>query len=232
MSSSNNNATVVVVHGAWADGSSWSRVISPLLASGIRVIAAPIPLTSLSEDIRALDRTLERTQGPIVLAAHAYAGAVIGGSANERVKGLVFIAALAPDEGETVADVFYREPPHPQAPQLAPDAHGLIWMPDAGFSSAFAPDGTAEQASLFAAVQRPISVACIQEKAPKPSWRSKRSWFLIAEEDRMINHKTQHFMAARMRAQIRSHKVDHTPLATAPEKVIDIIREAVATVAR
>jgi pimeloyl-ACP methyl ester carboxylesterase len=232
MSSSSTNATVVVVHGAWADGSSWSRIISPLLASDIEVIAAPIPLTSLSDDIKALDRALERTQGPIVLAAHAYAGAVIAGSANERVKGLVFVAALAPDEGETVADVFYREPPHPQAPQLAPDANGLIWMPDEGFSSAFAPNGTAEQTSLFAAVQRPISVACIQEKAPKPAWKSKPSWFLIAEDDRMINQKTQHFMAARMGARIRSHKVDHTPLATAPGKVLDIIREAVAAAAR
>jgi pimeloyl-ACP methyl ester carboxylesterase len=229
MSGSNKNATVVVVHGAWADGSSWSRVIWPLLASGIKVIAAPIPLTSLSDDIKALDRTLERTQGPVVLAAHAYAGAVIAGNANERVKGLVFVAALTPDEGETVADVFYREPPHPQAPQLAPDTHGLIWMPDEGFRSAFAQNSTPEEASLFAAVQRPISVACIQEKAPKPAWKSKPSWFLIAEDDRMINQKTQHFMAARMGAQIRSHKVDHTPLATAPGKVIDIIREAIAT---
>jgi pimeloyl-ACP methyl ester carboxylesterase len=228
MSSSNRDVTVVVVHGAWADGSSWSRVISELLADGIKVIAAPIPLTSLSDDIKALDRALERTQGPIVLAAHAYAGAVIAGSANERVKGLVFVAALAPDQGETVADVFYREPPHPQAPQLGPDAHGLIWMPDEGFSSAFAQQSTPEQAALFAAVQRPIAVACIQEKAPKPAWKSKPSWFLIAEEDRMINPKTQHFMAARMGAQIRSHKVDHAPLATAPGTVIDIIREAVA----
>jgi pimeloyl-ACP methyl ester carboxylesterase len=231
MSGSNNDVTVVVVHGAWADGSSWSRVLWPLQASGIKIIAAPIPLTSLSDDIKALDRALERTHGPVVLAAHAYAGAVIAGTANERVKGLVFVAALAPDEGETVADVFYREPPHPQAPQLAPDSHDLIWMPDEGFASAFAHNSTPEEASLFAAVQRPISVACIQEKAPKPAWKSKRSWFLIAEEDRMISQKTQHFMAARMRAQIHSHKVDHTPLATAPETVIDIIREAVATVA-
>jgi pimeloyl-ACP methyl ester carboxylesterase len=229
MSGSHNNVTVVGVHGAWADGSSWSQVIRPLLASGIQVIAAPIPLTSLFDDIRALDHALERTHGPLVLAAHAYAGAVIAGSANERVKGLVFVAALAPDEGETVADVFYREPPHPQAPQLAPDAHGLIWMPNEGFASAFAQNSTPEEASLFAAVQRPISVACIQEKAPKPAWKSKRSWFLIAEEDRMISQKTQRFMAARMSAQIRCHNVDHTPLATAPGKVIDIIREAVAT---
>jgi len=126
---SNKRASVVLVHGAWADGSSWYDAMAPLQAKGLTVSAAPIPLTSLSDDVAALDRALERTAGPIVLAAHAYAGAVIAASSNERVQSLVFIAALAPDEDETVADVFYREKSHPQAPQLAPDAHGLIWMP-------------------------------------------------------------------------------------------------------
>src|SRR5215472_12291722 len=111
---------VVLVHGAWANGSSWNDVI------------APLPLTSLSDDVAALDRALERTDGPVVLVAHAYAGAVIAATTNARVRSLVFIAALAPEEGETVAELFYREKPHPQAPQLAPDAHGLIWMPREG----------------------------------------------------------------------------------------------------
>jgi len=119
--------SVVLVHGAWADGSSWNDVIAPLLSDGLHVLAAPLPLTSLSDDVAALDRALERTDGPVVLVAHAYAGAVIGATTNERVRSLVFIAALAPDESETVAEMFYREKPHPQAPQLAPDAHGLIW---------------------------------------------------------------------------------------------------------
>src|SRR5580704_15513901 len=133
MSGSAGDTSVVLVHGAWADGSSWAEVIRPLRAKGLRVIAAPLPLTSLSDDVKALDRVLERTQGPVVLAAHAYAGAVISATTNERVRALVFIAALAPDEGETVAEVFYREKPHPQAPQLAPDAHGFIWMPAGAF---------------------------------------------------------------------------------------------------
>src|SRR5262245_64383357 len=102
MSTSNEEVTVVAVHGAWADGSSWRRVIGPLQAEGIGVIAAPIPLTSLSDDVEALDRAIERTQGPIVLAAHAYAGAVIAACNSDRVHGLVFVAALAPDEGESV----------------------------------------------------------------------------------------------------------------------------------
>jgi pimeloyl-ACP methyl ester carboxylesterase len=224
--------TIVMVHGAWADGSSWQKVIHLLQADGLRTVAAPIPLTSLSEDIRALDRTLERIDGPVVVAAHAYAGAVIAATTNDRVKGLVFVAALAPDEGETVADVFYREPPHPQAPQLAPDAHGFIWMPDSGFSSAFAQNAPREDNALFAAVQRPIHVACIQEKAPKPLWKSRPSWYLLAKQDRMINPKTQEFMASRMNADIRRMDVDHTPIATAPQEVFDFLRTALKTASR
>jgi pimeloyl-ACP methyl ester carboxylesterase len=230
MSQSSNGVSVVLVHGAWADGSSWNSVIQPLQARGIRVIAAPIPLTSLKADVQALERVLERTTGPVVLGAHAYAGAVISASTNDRVRGLVFIAALIPAEAETVAEVFYREQPHPQAPQLAPDAHGVIWMPDEGFSSAFAQHASREQTALFAATQRPISVACIQEKAPRPAWKKLPSWYLLAEEDRMINPKTQRFMAERAGARIRSEKVDHTPLATAPNVVIEVILDAVANV--
>ncbi len=121
--------TVVLVHGAWADGSSWARVITGLQQAGINVTAAPIPLTTLDDDVNAVIRTIDRTEGPVVLAGHAYAGGVIGAVAHPRVRALVYVAALAPDEGETVADVFYRDPPHPQAPELKPDDNGLIWLP-------------------------------------------------------------------------------------------------------
>jgi pimeloyl-ACP methyl ester carboxylesterase len=231
MAGSEESISVVLVHGAWADGSSWNAVIGPLLSKGLNVIAAPIPLTSLSDDVAALDRALERTQGPVVLVAHAYAGAVIAASTYARIQSLVFIAALAPDEGETVAEMFYREKPHPQAPQLAPDTHGLIWMPREGFATAFSQHASPEQAALFAATQRPIAVACIQEKAPRPAWKVKPSWYLVAEEDRMINPATQLFMAGRMGARIRSERVDHTPLVTAPERVIEVILDAVASLA-
>jgi pimeloyl-ACP methyl ester carboxylesterase len=226
MSSFVKNAAVVLVHGAWADGSSWNQVVLPLLNEGLKVICAPIPLTSLSDDIAALNRVLARTAGPVLLAGHAYAGAVIAGAKHERVRSLVYAAALAPDEGETVAQVFYREPPHPQAPHLQPDENGLIWMPDEGFQNAFAQNASRETKALSSAVQRPISVRCIQEPAPKPAWRSKPSWFLIATEDRMISPRTQQFMAERMGAKVRVRSVDHTPLLTAPDAVVDIIREA------
>ena len=222
----NGNITVVAVHGAWADGSSWKDVILGVEREGLRIVAAPIPLTSLGDDIDALKRALARAQGPVILAGHAYAGAVVAAVNDERVKALVYIAGLAPDEGETVAQVFYRDEKHSQSPQLAPDADGFIWMPDEGFRNAFSQHASPEQIALSTAVQRPIAVKCIQEPVPKPAWRSKPSWFLIAEEDRMINPKTQRFMAERMGARARSLAVDHTPLLSAPERVVDIIMEA------
>jgi pimeloyl-ACP methyl ester carboxylesterase len=217
--------TFVLVHGAWADGTSWHKVIDALEARGTKAIAAPIPLTSVSDDIRALDRCLARIPGPVVLAAHAYAGAVISGTKNERVKGLVFIAALAPDEGETVGEVFGRGKPHPMAPQLAPDGDGFIWMPESAFAAAFAQDAGPKESALFAAVQRPINGACLQEKAPKPLWKTLPSWYLLAEQDRMINPETQDFMARRMKATIRRMDVDHTPIATAPVRVVELLLE-------
>jgi pimeloyl-ACP methyl ester carboxylesterase len=226
------DVTIILVHGAWADGSSWAKVIAPLAADGIRTIAASLPLTSFADDVAALDRTLDRATEPVVLVGHAYAGAVIGAARNEKVKSLVYVTALAPDEGETVADVFYRAPAHPKAPKLAPDRHGLIWLPDDAFAAAFAPDASTGELAVLAAVQRPISPACITVAMERPLWKDRPSWFLVAEQDRMIARDTQLFMAGRMNAEMRSHAVDHTPIVTAPHAVVSIIREAIASVAK
>jgi pimeloyl-ACP methyl ester carboxylesterase len=223
--------TVVLVHGAWADGSSWARVISGLQQAGINVIAAPIPLTTLDDDIDAVTRTIDRVDGPVVLAAHAYGGGVIGATNHPRLKALVYVAALAPDEGETVADIFYRDPPHPQAPELKPDDNGWIWLPTNAFATAFAQHATPEEHGVLAAVQRPMAAPCIQQPVPKPGWKELPSWYLIAEEDRMINPATQHFMAERMQARTRSGAYDHAPLITQPHAVVDILTEAVQSVA-
>jgi pimeloyl-ACP methyl ester carboxylesterase len=180
----------------------------------------------LTDDVAALTRALERTSGPVVLAGHAYGGAVIGAIRDERVKSFVYVAALAPDEGETVAQVFYRDEPHAEAPKLIPDKHGYIWMPADGFSRAVAHKASNDDTRIMAAVQRPISVQCIQEPAPVPGWKAKPSWFLLAEEDRMINPKTQEFMAARMGARVRSGRVDHSPMYTETNLVVEVIIEA------
>jgi pimeloyl-ACP methyl ester carboxylesterase len=231
MSKSGPNATIEVtlVHGAWADGSSWTEVIKPLQSKGLKVQAAPIPLTSLSQDVAALERALERTDGPVVLVAHAYAGAVIASCNNERVRALVFVAALTPDEGETVGEVFYREKPHPEAPQLTPDRDGFLWLPNQAFGKAFCQHAQPEQAALLAATQRPIALACIQEKSPRPAWKTKPSWYMVAREDRMINPATQLFLSRRMGARTRFEMIDHTPLVTAPGLVVEMILEAVTS---
>jgi pimeloyl-ACP methyl ester carboxylesterase len=225
-----NAVSVVLAHGAWADGSSWAKVITALAASGHAVSAAPLPLTSFEADVAAVERTLERMPGPVVLVAHAYAGAVIAAASSERVRALVYITALAPDEGETVADVFYRALPHARAPKLAPDNHGLIYLPEPAFAEAFAPNATAEEQALLAAVQRPISPSCIATRVGRPRWRDLPSWFLVAEQDYMILPETQRFMAERMRARVHAQKVDHTPLVTAPSAVLEIIRAAIAEI--
>jgi pimeloyl-ACP methyl ester carboxylesterase len=220
------DVSVVLAHGAWADGSSWARVITALKAEGVKVSAAPLPLTSLADDVAALNRSLDRTEGPIVLAGHAYAGAVTALARPARVEALVYITALAPDEGEKVVDVFYRLQPHPQAPKLAPDSNGLIWLPEGAFATAFAQNAAAEDLAVLSAVQRPISINCITVTGGRPCWKDIPSWFLIAEHDRMIVPQTQRFMAERMNAKTKAHAVDHVPSVTAPEAVVDIIRDA------
>jgi len=225
---SSGNVNVLLVHGAWADGSSWSKVIRQLAADGIAVSAPSLPLTSFDDDVAALERALERMSGPLVLAGHAYAGAVIAATRSDKVKALVYVAALAPDEGEAVADVFYRAEPDPRAPKLAPDGHGLIYLPDTAFGAAFAQDATAEDMAVLAGVQRPISPACITAPVPRPLWKERPTWFLVAEQDRMIGEESQRFMAARMGAQVRSRAVDHMPMVTAPTLVLEVLHEAIA----
>ena len=220
----------VLVHGAWADGSSWGKVVGGLYENGIKAVTVPVPLTTLADDVAALERTLERLEGPVVLAGHAYAGAVIGSTRDAKVKALAYIAALAPAEGETVADVFYRNEPHPKAPKLAPDNHGLIWLPEDAFAAAFAQNASAEEQAVLAAAQRPISPACITVPVGRPLWQDVPSWYLLAEQDRMIPAATQRFMAERMKARISAHAVDHTPSVTAPGPVVDLILEAVRAV--
>jgi len=225
-----NNVNVVLVHGAWADGSSWSKVISKLRSNGVEAVTVPVPLTTFADDVAAVERTLERVDGPVVLVGHAYAGAVIGSARSPRIKALAYVTALAPDEGETVADVFYRGEPHPKAPKLAPDEHGLIWLPREAFATRFCPHALNQEPAVVAAVQRPISPACITVPVGRPLWKDVPSWYLLAEQDHMIVAETQRFMAERMKARVSSYPVDHTPSVTAPDVVVDLILEAVREV--
>src|ERR1700761_361096 len=193
-----NDVSVVMAHGGWADGSSWARVITGLAAPVVKASAAPLPLTSLADDVAALDRSIERMPGPAVLAAHAYAGAVIGLAHQERVKALVYVTAFAPDEGEKLTDLFFRAEPHPQAPKLAPDSDNLLWLPENAFAEAFAPDASAHDHVVLAAAQRPLRFSCMTTATTgRVLWRTLPSWYLVAEQDRMIVADTQRFMAER-----------------------------------
>ncbi|MFE4176428.1 alpha/beta fold hydrolase [Streptomyces sp. NPDC056909] len=222
-----NTVRVVMAHAAWADGSSWNKVIAGLRSEGVKSVAAPLPLTSLADDVAALERTLERVDGPVVVVGHAYSGAVIASTSDEKVASLVYVTALAPDEGETVADVFYRGERHPRAPELGPDRHDLIWLPEDAFAGAFAQQASAREQALLAATQRPLAAGCIAVPVGRPAWRDRPSWFLVAEEDRMIPAENQRFMAGRMKARTRTAPTDHLPMLTAPAEVVAIVMEAV-----
>lgn len=221
--------TAVLVHAAWADASSWNKVTLALQKQGLQVRSAQIPLTSLTEDVGALKRLLGKVEGPVLLVAHSYAGAVItaAGANNPNVKALIYIAAIVPDENESVGMLFQRAEPQPNTrPKITPDADGFLWLPEGAFALAVAPDASGEEAMLMDVNQHPIALKCLAEPVTEPAWRKKPSWFLLATKDRMISPGTQRFMAERIGARIRSFAVDHTPLASAPESVARIVFEA------
>ena len=229
VAAANEKPTVVLVHAAWEDGTVWSKVIVGLAQHGVTAVAAPMPLTTLDNDVATVEHMIDRSIGPVVLVSHAYSGAVISSVHDPRVTGLVFINSLVPAEGETVADVFYRKPPHPKAPRMKPDANGLVWMPHWAFGHSIAPKATRDELTVLAATQRPLSVPCIQKKLGPSAWKSTPSWYLIAEEDDLIDVDTQRFMAKRAGSSIRSYPDDHTSMVTAPQHVVDLILEAIGT---
>jgi pimeloyl-ACP methyl ester carboxylesterase len=222
-----NASTAVLVHGAWADQTSWTKVTKLLQSKGYKTVTVRLPMSSLADDVMALDRVLDQVDGPAVLVGHAYAGAVIAATRSKKVRALVYIAGLAPDQGETVAEVFNRYGHDDKAPKLAPGSDGLIRLPPEVFGIAFAQQATAEEQRTLAAVQVPISPACITVPVERPLWRDVPAWYLLAEEDHMIPAKTQRFMAERMNAHISAYPVDHLPSVTAPALVQKIIVDAI-----
>ena len=223
-----NKVTAVLVHGAWADGSSWNKVTTELQRRGFKVVAAQLPLTSLTDDATALRRVLRRQDTPVVLVGHSYGGAVVTAAAGDdpRIKALVYVAAIVPDEGETVGEIFGRVAPHPKAPKLQPDSDGLLWVSADAFRDAIAPDASTEETTLMAAIQKPIALECLGERMTQPAWRKKPSWFLIAENDRMVAPETQRYTAERMKSRIVSLPIDHSPMASHPDAVIGLISDA------
>ena len=223
-----NRVTAVLVHAAWADGSSWNKVSLELQRRGFNVVAAQIPLTSFTDDVAALRRLLRRQAGPLVLVGHSYGGAVItaAGAGDSNVKALVYVAAVVPDEGETVGEIFGRVPPHAKAPKLQPDSDGLLWLKVDDFRIAVAPNASPEETALMATTQKPIALKCLGEPMTRPAWKEKPSWFLIADNDIMVSPYTQRFTASRMKSTVVTLPVDHTPLASQSNEVADVISDA------
>jgi pimeloyl-ACP methyl ester carboxylesterase len=222
-------ANMLLVHGAWADGSGWGKVIPPLEQQGFNVTAAQLPLTSLSEDIAVIRRLLSTQKGPTLLVGHSYGGAVITGAANDapQVTGLVYIAGWGVDEGESLEDLSKHGPPPAGAAQVYPDAYGFLWIKREGFAAAFAGDADPVEASVMAATQKPLSVKSFTDKSGPAAWKRLPSWYLISGNDQMIPPRAEEFMAQRMGATVRTVPSSHTSMVSHPKEVIDIILLAV-----
>jgi len=222
-----SNLNIVLVHGAWADGSSWSRVIPLLQDNGCRVAAVQIPLTSLAEDVAITRHVLALQTGPSILVGHSYGGAVIteAGTDAPDVVGLVYISAFAPDEGESIGDLNARASASGQA-HIRTDDRGFLWISQEGFAAAFAQDVDPDEARILAAVQKPIAAGVFWDKITTPAWKSKPSWCLISENDRMIPPDTQRFMATRMSATVLSVRSSHASLVSRPNEVVKLITDA------
>ncbi len=230
----NKDVNVMLVHGAWADGSCWSKVIPLLQAQGFKVTAAQIPLTSLEDDIAVTRRLLSMQTGPTVLVGHSYGGAVISGAATEtsHVKALVYITAFGLDEGESLDSLSKQGPPSPGSAAIWADDNGFLWINRDGFHEAFAADATATEGAVMAAVQRPLSVASFTGRESVPAWKTIPSWYLVCTQDHMIPPPAQEFLAKRMGATVRSVPSSHAAFMSRPQEVADIIALAAASLAQ
>jgi pimeloyl-ACP methyl ester carboxylesterase len=219
------DVNIMLVHGAWADGSCWSKVILLLEAKGYKVTAAQIPLFSLENDIEVTRRLLSNLSTPTVLVGHSYGGAVITGAATAapQVKALVYITAFGLDEGESLESLSKQGPPSPGSTAIEPDANGFLWINRDKFHDSFAGGATADEAAVMAAVQKPLSFAAFGGKETTPAWKTLPSWYLVCTEDKMIPPPAQEFLAKRMSATVRSVASSHCPFVSHPDAVADII---------
>jgi pimeloyl-ACP methyl ester carboxylesterase len=221
----NKNVNILLVHGAWADGSCWRKVLLLLKAKGYTATAAQIPLTSLADDIAVTQRLLSAQKGPTILVGHSYGGAVVTGAANgvPQVKGLVYITAFGLDVGESLASLSKQGQPSPGSAAIEPDDKGFLWINREKFHKSFAADATDDEAYVMASVQRPLSMASFTGEEGTPAWKNIPSWYLLCTDDQMIPPPAQEFMAKRMGATVRSVSSSHAPFMSKPQAVADII---------
>ncbi|MEJ6782486.1 alpha/beta hydrolase [Aminobacter sp. Piv2-1] len=225
MASVNN---IVLVHGAWGDASHWRHVIPPLVAKGYNVTAVQNPLTSLADDVERTSKLAAAQGGPTLLVGHSYGGAVISGAGREpNVVGLVYIAAFAPDEGDSLGSIFARREPPSGAAGIRPDKDGFLWLARDTFRAGFGQDLDETEALVMAVTQKPIAARCFEDKAGPAAWRSKPSWYQVSTGDNMIPPETEQWMADRMNTR-KTIRLDasHASLASRPAEVVALIDEA------
>jgi pimeloyl-ACP methyl ester carboxylesterase len=221
--------TVVLVHGAWADGSSWDKVIPLLLAKGLKVVAVQNPLTSLADDVVATKRVLDAQTGPVVLVGHSWGGMVITQAGDDpKVAALVYVAAFAPDEGQAASDLGKDLPPPPGLASAHPDASGFLWLTPEGVAHDFAPDLPAAETKVMAATQGPLSAKALDEKVSTAAWRTKPSWYVVAEKDRMIQPDLERAMAKKIKASTSALPTSHVAMLSRPKDVAAVILRAAA----
>src|SRR5437899_7542792 len=225
---------IVLVHGAWADGSSWSAVIERLQADGYTVTAPQFPLTQLSADVARLRQVLARQNGPTIVAGHSYGGQIMTalGSDAPNVVGLVYIAAFGLDEGESLGALLGGGPPTPSLAHLVVDEQGFGWLPEEDFVGHFAADVGPVQARVMHAVQQPISMSAFEDVMGEPAWKSHPSWYLVATNDEAIPPDAERMFAQRMGATTVEVASSHVAMVSHPDEVVRLIEAAAEAVQR
>ena len=220
---------IILVHGAWADGSSWSKVIPILEAHGLHVVAVQNPLTSLADDVAAAKRAIALADGPVILVGHSYGGVVITEAGNDpKVVGLVFVSAFAPDAGENGLGLTKPYPPAPLGSELRPDAQGFLKVTSEGIANDFAQDLSPAEKKLLFATQGPTNIAALQGNVTTAAWKTRPTWFVIAANDRAIPPELEKAEAARMKSTTITVSSSHVAMLAKPAEVSALIVKAAA----
>lgn len=224
---------IVLIHGAWADGSSWSAVIQRLQEDGYTVTAPQFPLTSLTDNVARLREVLAVQDGPTIVVGHSYGGQIITalGADAPNVAGLVYIAAFGLDQGESLGGLLSQAPPTPALAHLRTDAQGFAWIPQPDFVNYFASDVDRAQANVLYAVQQPLSLSALSEVMGTPAWKTLPSWYMVATNDQAIPPDVERLFAQRMGATTVEVKSSHLVMVSHPDRVTDLIEKAARAVA-